>query len=242
MKKVMLIPLGAVLCLAAASASVLTMNHRSRTRVPSKLLTSQPATPKTTQSQDPSATRADIRTAADAAPASQKIPDYVVYWHLFHHSNFLKQQASLAERKGADAGLTRDFYKRAANLNETQALVLDEIAAKCELDVNVVDAEAKVVIDRFRANHPTGQLKAGEALPPPPAELLVLQERRNNLVLEARDRLLQSFGPAEFDRFQKFVEEKVAPQIKPRSADTLRPAMDRDKLDQPLVDPYKNQK
>lgn len=236
MNKILLALIGAVLCAAIASAGILTVKNRAKESVASKTGATQSSSP------ERNATPASQSQTASAAPTettNPAIPDHVVYWQLFHHNTVLMKQAEETERQGKDASFLRNFYKHEAKLNDNQAEILREISTSCELEVSAVDQDAKLLIQNLRAAHPGGRLQPGEKLPPPPPQLQALQQRRNSAILHARDRLSQAFGATAFSEFQKFVNEKVKPKIKPQSMDTLRPALPEGQQREPRINPFK---
>jgi len=239
MNKILLALIGAVLCAAIASAGILTVKNRAKESVASKTGVTQSSSPE--RNATPASQSQNASANPDETPDSA-IPDHVVYWQLFHHNNLLMKKAEEAERQGKDAAFLRNFYKHEAKLNDNQAEVLREISTSCELEVNALDQEARLIIQNFRATHPGGRLQPGEKLPPPPPQLQALQQRRNNKILHARDRLNQAFGPAAFAEFQKFVNDKVKPKIKPQSMDTLRPALPEGQQREPRINPLKDRK
>jgi hypothetical protein len=236
MNKILLLLIVAVLCVVITSAGVLTAKKRNKESAVAKTdvtASSSPVHNATQISQSPNA------AANPENAATPSVPEPVVYWHLFHHNNLLLKKAEENERLGKDAKFLRDFYKNEAKLNDNQATIFREIAASVELEVSALDAEAKLLIQNFRANHPGGLMKSGEKLPPPPPQLEALQKRRNNTILHGRDRLHQAFGQQASAEFQKFVHEKVAPKIKRESFDKLRPALPEGQQRQSRNNPYK---
>lgn len=227
--------LGIALCAVVASAGALAMR---------KVTPERPAPPVAPPPKPLKAAEAvTVPTAAGQQeprrqPPSHDIPEHVVYWHLFHHHNFLNKKADEAERNGQDGSHLRDFYKREAKLDEAHAAAFRQVAAECEIEVMALDAEARAIIEKARAKYDKGQLKKGEALPPPPAELAALQERRDGAILKAREKLQTALGEAAFEGLHKFVREKVAPQIKPKSLESLRPPTPGGGPRKPKNDPF----
>lgn len=135
-----------------------------------------------------------------------------IYEHLFRHYSFLKNKANGAEREGknAEAQVLRSIYKREAKLNEREAALLDEVASDAMNRVDELLARGQQVIAEARARVPGGQLKKGEAPPPPPAELETLQQERETIILQARERLRAELGAEAFTRFDDFVQRNIA--------------------------------
>jgi hypothetical protein len=87
--------------------------------------------------------------------------------------------------------------------------------------MKVQDERAKAIILAYKAQYPGGRVPHGELPKPPPAELRALSEERDAIVLRSRDRLKEALGEGEFNRFNSFVKERVAPnvyQIQPQQA------------------------
>lgn len=231
MSRKKIVPVVLLLCTAFASVAALTVANR-----PSARTTSQPAASAPGQQAGRSlhlVKDGEVISAAGSATTPQQegvvqqpavVPEYVVYWHLFHHINVLNRQATEAESRGEDATVMRSYYQREAGLEETQNVTMSQIAADTEQAVTTIDAQARQVIAAYRAAHPGGLMNQGETPPPPPAELAGLQEQRNAAILHGRERLQAAFGATEFQRFQGFVSQKVASQIRPESMNSLRPA------------------
>ncbi|HEY0098515.1 MAG TPA: hypothetical protein VGB76_06130 [Pyrinomonadaceae bacterium] len=245
MNRRILASLGIVLCAVIASAGALAMKKRTTSKP--RPTTAAPATSTNTSRQgetlviSPAGERQQQPQPQANVPEPQaNVPEHVVYWHIFHHHNFLNRKADEAQRMGKaeEATRLRGFYKREAKLDEGQDAALGQIALEVENEVEVLDAQAKRVIDAAREKTPGGALKKDEAIPPPPRELAALQERRNAAILKARNRLKSMLGDAAFDEFQGFVREKVAPQIKQKPFDVPRPDAPAGGRRQPRNNPY----
>jgi hypothetical protein len=206
-----------VLCLLAMATGAFAFNGRlqSTASTPGFNKQAQAAAPASiSQSPAPSAMATQQFAGQTQEPGAQ-IPDTVTYRQLFRHVDFVKQKAQEKEQKGEDGSSLRAFYKRQAKLSDKQARDLDEIAAECNAAVEKLDKKAKKLVDDFRAKHPGGKLAEGEVPPAPPAELGLLQEERNNTIMQAREKLRASFGEQEFQRFSEYVKRGIVPNIKP---------------------------
>lgn len=169
---------------------------------------SQPAPPSATAIQQ-------FAGSNQSQESNAQIPDTVTYRQLFRHVDFVKKKAEEKEKNGEDGSSLRSFYKRQAKLNDKQARDLEDIAAEVNAAVEKLDKKAKKLVDEFRAQHPGGKLKEGEVPPAPPVELGLLQEERNNTVLQAREKLRLALGEQEFQRFSEYVKRGIVPNIKP---------------------------
>lgn len=221
MNRRLLVVTGALLCAIIGSATAFTVRNRAAGRAMSLRSAARTTAPQSTASPAPGGPN---QQEIGIRPVVEEVPDYVVYWHLFHHNNFLIQKAQETEALGQDGTAMRNFYRNGASLDDAQTLTFNEIAASCEQDVKAIDDQAKVIIANFRAQHPGGLMQPGTDLPPPPAELQALQQQRNDVILASRDRLQAAFGEAAFGNFQTFVQEKVAPQIRREPLNEMRPA------------------
>lgn len=152
--------------------------------------------------------------AAKAQGQGADIPEGVVYGILFRQLTALKRAAVKLERQGKDGSALRGHLKKKAKLTDERAEMLDRIALETEREVTQIDKEARKIIDGIRVLHPKGMLKDGEPLPLPPPELTALKEQRNNIILQARERLRLELGDAEFQRFDALIKEDMARRIK----------------------------
>ncbi len=206
-----------VLCLLAMATGAFAFSGRlhSTASTPSFNKQSQPAAPASISREANPSAMATQQFAGQTQEPGAQIPDTVTYRQLFRHVDFVKQKAAEKEQKGEDGSSLRAFYKRQAKLSDKQARDLDEIAAECNAAVEKLDKKAKKLVDDFRAKHPGGKLAEGEVPPAPPAELGLLQEERNNTIMQAREKLRASFGEQEFQRFSEYVKRGIVPNIKP---------------------------
>lgn len=238
--------MGVVLCAVVASAGITTLRKRAAGGAASaEAARRAPRTPVGGEAAKASALHAapqEQEQARAAQTPANNVPEHVLYWHMFRHHNFMHRKADEAERKGEDSSYMRNFYKREAKLDDSSAAALRQVAAEVEIEVGALDAQARKIIDAYRAKQGGGELKKGQPLPPPPAELAALQERRDSAILNARQRLRLTLGEGKFGEFNKFMREKVAPQIKPKSLDSLRPASPGGERRKPKSDPYKERK
>ncbi len=148
-----------------------------------------------------------------------EVPEQVVYRHLFRHVAALKAKADDLEREGKDAATLHRVFKRNADLSDEQAQILERVASQCALEIKLIDERAKPIIAAYKAQYPNGQVPHGQQPAPPPAELGEMTKQRNDLVLRKRDELRAAFGEDAFKHFQDFVKNKIAPNVKPVSAE-----------------------
>jgi len=161
---------------------------------------------------------------AAAPPHGEGIPEHVTYDVLFRQIAALKRKADDLDRRGGGGDDLRKFVYREAKLDDAQAEKLDKIQSEYMRAVAKMDEKAKQIIEGARASRPHGQLQPGEPLPEPPQELKALQEKRNNLTLQARASAREALGEGEFQRFGEFVKEHIARKLKPVEPRGGRPA------------------
>jgi hypothetical protein len=157
--------------------------------------------------------------AQEATPLQQlqdrPVPKHIVYGIFFREVAAFKKKAQEKESHGQDASFLRNFHKNKLKLNDRQAQALDRIVEEANRETERLDKQAKKIIDDARARHPEGKLNKGEALPAPPAELKDLQQERDKLVLDAREKLRAALGGAEFQLLDDFLQQDVTNKMKP---------------------------
>lgn len=178
-----------------------------------------------------SAAKPDANGGQTAAPAQANgqanghvVPEHVTYDILFRQIAMLKKKADELDGRGVDgADELRKFVYREAKLNDGQAKKLDKIQSEYMSAVAVMYAKARKIIQESREKNPHGRLEEGQPLPEPPQELKALQNKRNNLTLQARAFVREALGDKEFERFGQFVKERVADRLRPVEPRSGRP-------------------
>jgi hypothetical protein len=160
-------------------------------------------------------TTASQASAQEPSPRDVGVPDHVKYSAFFHYVVELNQQAQDLERSGKDGTSLRMYVQIHAELDYEQARILNEIAAACVRELEQQDRKAIAVIEKFRAQFPGGKVPKGVTLPPPPPELRAMQNKRNEIILRARDKYRLTAGDNAFTNVNDFVESQIAPTIRP---------------------------
>ena len=145
---------------------------------------------------------------------SHDIPQYVVYSQVFRHIKELHKKADDEERQGRNGEQFRKLYQHMASLDDVQTTQLDQIATETNDEIEKLNVRAMQIIKDVRAKHPDGKLAQGELPPAPPAELGELSAKRRDVILQARERIRSVFGEGEFQRFDKFLQERMKPAIR----------------------------
>ncbi len=162
-----------------------------------------------------------IRVAAARAqdsnlPATRPapIPEHLTYGFFFNQIIALQQRATGRPDASVIGQVIRTSIEREANLNGAQILALNNIAFACVQQLRQQDARAGQIIAAFRARYPQRIIPPGESPPPPPAELRVLQEERNAIILRARDRLRQVLGEQAFNRLDEILKRSTSSNVR----------------------------
>jgi hypothetical protein len=144
----------------------------------------------------------------------QSLPEHVPYMFLFHHLVVLKQKADEIEQRSKVRSSLLTRFQEDARLSAEQFQTLYQIASDCEQQLAEQDKKAMVIINAMKAPYPDGKLPAGQGPPPIPAELISLQQDRDSIILQARDRLRLAFGAPAFLQFHAFVQSRIGSDIK----------------------------
>jgi hypothetical protein len=155
--------------------------------------------------------------------SSQPAPEHAVYNEFFYHVNFLRKKADKEEKGGKDAAQLRAFYKRQAKLDDAQNDKVSKAASDLERQLDLMDAKARKVIDKFRADVQAMDIKPGQKMPDPPAQLKTMQAERDALVMRAKENLRASLGDEAFGRLDQYVRQNIAPKMTAQRFDRPRP-------------------
>jgi hypothetical protein len=172
-------------------------------------------------------TRSKARTKAQNVPApavtQTPVPQHVIYHAMFRHVVWSQAKADELERQGQDGLAYRNRYQMAANLTDQENLVLHQTATDIVNQVKAIDKQIEAVVKADRAERAKNR-SAGLPSAPPPInpELLKLDEQRKSIIIGGYIRLRDSFEPARFVEFEKFVKDNIASQITP-----INPALQR---------------
>jgi hypothetical protein len=158
------------------------------------------------------------------SPSPSRAPEHVVYRLFFRHLAALKQRAAAIETHGKSGKALRAHYKDKIGLKDSQADLLDEIAAECERETAKIDAIAQKIVDAARKLTPNGLVTSIPQLPPPPPELKKLQRKRDMIVMRARHRLVTELGAHGFQQIDDYIKLKFARDVQPTALRPRQPA------------------
>lgn len=139
-----------------------------------------------------------------------EIPENVLYESIFR----LEKRNQVNKRKQVRDGTPEDdpksLFKKRFDLTDEEDKALRQIAEEFNQNVQPIDARAREITDALRQQYQNGKATEQSELPPPPAELAELQERRNAIVLEHRDKLKASVGTEGFGSIDEKVKSEFA--------------------------------
>ena len=138
--------------------------------------------------------------------------DPAFYTSLFRHLNHLQKRADTLRQLGRDGSGFQKRFQRILVIDEDQFRQLNKIAHDWESEVAELDKKATAIVDAFRVRYPPGKVPEGVTIPPPPPELLALEEQRNQVTLEAVRLLRSNWGETEFIRFNEIATLKLTPK------------------------------
>lgn len=157
------------------------------------------------------------------SPASRgsAVPEFVIYGFLFKKVSRLSEK-TLELRSQGKIGL-KPYYpmQKEAALSAAESIALEAIASACQREVDRQDERARIIIQAFRAKFPDGKVPKGTTLPPPPAELITMQQERDAIILQARDQLRLAFGEASFAALDNYAKFRYQPTTRPVSSDLV---------------------
>jgi hypothetical protein len=143
----------------------------------------------------------DALTNTDTEPTPQVMPEQVKFKFLFEHLVKIKDKP----------GSLRNYQEK-TGLPDAAFSALVQLALEHEQQAALIDQQAKVIINNFHAQYPRN-LPPGMAPPPPPQELVDLQDQRDSLALRYKDRLMTQLGTATYDLFRQFIDDEFRPKM-----------------------------
>lgn len=193
MKKLKPVGIIAIICLIGLGIVLGSRSGRSDADSRSNGKTVQPRTGTTA---GPVAT-----PAPDATPSPPaEMPEHIKFKFLFEHLANINDKPGILREYQGKTGLPDGVFN-----------VLVLLAVEHEQQAVVIDQHAKIIIDNFHAQYPRN-MPPGMAPPPPPRELLDLQDQRDALSLRYRDRLKTQIGDETYARLKQFMDDEFRPK------------------------------
>lgn len=141
----------------------------------------------------------------------------VLHRLFLRHAGWLEKKAAENLAAGKSTSL-RTVYMRDAGLTAEQNERLLIEVRQFVAELAVLDSEAARIIKESRGSRNS---LVGHAVPPPPAALLELQMRKEQLTEETIRRLRLSLGAEVFDRLWHRVQERMFPHLFKKSLPTV---------------------
>jgi hypothetical protein len=142
--------------------------------------------------------------------AASTIPTHILYDHLFRLVISFQKKAIEQRIRGEQITTLTDYFQTEAGLTEEQNQSLSEVANLFIEEVEPIDNQALALISAARENYPDGQISPDQQIPQPPSELLDLQNQRNALALNFREKLNNRWGKKAFESFDSYIHKKFA--------------------------------
>jgi len=127
----------------------------------------------------------------------------VTYQLFFLHLASLNQIAAQEEAKGRNGTGWRTHEQRAAQLNEEEGRILQQVASDCNQAVKDLNEKADSVVAAFRTQHPNE-----ESFRLPPPELVSLQDQKTIIVNSYVTDLQVKLGADAFRKLDDYIQSK----------------------------------
>jgi len=138
-------------------------------------------------------------------PHTKAVPDHVLYSIFFRQIANLDQAANKMDSEGKNGNELRTHVQRAAGLQESEGVILKQVAADCNKALRDNEAQAREIITRMHAQYPKGAyLKLA-----PPAELVQLDEDRKQIVNEHITQLRTALDEPSFARLDGYMRSLI---------------------------------
>jgi len=148
---------------------------------------------------------------------AQEVPPTVLWHMIFSLSRMTEQEAKKMNQQGRNGDAWSQYFIKRGALSAASEKIFKETAAAYLKDLEPIDRRAKEVTDAMRAQYPKGLIKDPKNMPLPPAELGVLQQQKNALVLRYRDAFKNAVSPESFNKFSDFLTNDFSKGISPVS-------------------------
>ncbi|MFN0139438.1 MAG: hypothetical protein ACKVQW_05045 [Pyrinomonadaceae bacterium] len=147
---------------------------------------------------------------ASPVNAESTVPDYVLYDSLFRMDLSFRRKALEQQLTGQPVTSLQHYFKNSANLTDEENEVLRLTAIEFLEEIEPIDTRARQLTAEIREQYLYGEVPAGGEVAPPPAELGDLQDRRNEIVLQKREKLSELLGKDAFEKLDKFMHKEFA--------------------------------
>ncbi|MCC7157778.1 MAG: hypothetical protein IT161_24570 [Bryobacterales bacterium] len=133
--------------------------------------------------------------------------------HVYRHVKHLQTVDTAAAASGRSSNLSA-YYKNLGGLTQQQADAMRTVSLAALAELDALDAQAKDLILKARAEVRSRKLLPGQKPPDPPPQLAALQGARKAVLAKYRANLVQAVGPTAFARLEQalITKYKVGPQ------------------------------
>jgi hypothetical protein len=146
---------------------------------------------------------------------AQEVPQTVLWHMIFSLSRMTEQQAQKVNQQGRSGDAWSKYFIKRGALSTAAEKIFKEKADAYLKELEPIDRRAKEVTDAMRAQYPKGLIKDPKNMPLPPAELGVLQQQKNQLVLRYRDAFKNAVNPEAFNKFSDFLTNDFSKALAP---------------------------
>lgn len=140
------------------------------------------------------------------------VPDRIIYYIFFRHLTGLKTRSEALISEGRSMSYL-DIIEKDSGVNNLQSQFLFQTAERCLDETKQIDDEARSVVENARAKFPNGEVKSPNDIPPPPSELILLQQRKDETVLRFLEEVRAFLGEDRFAEFDRYVRAKTEAQL-----------------------------
>lgn len=143
------------------------------------------------------------QTPERPAPALRAVPRDLIYRILFREIASYQVQADELAKQSKPNGFIRNYHRDLFQLSPPHFAKVKSIALDCVQQLQVIDGQAKAIIEAAKSKHMGAPRDSPNAMvPPPPPELAILEERRKSLVLAAADSIAPEIGKGQMAYFE----------------------------------------
>lgn len=171
---------------------------------------------------------------------TKPMPEELMYWMLFEQISALKAKDAEMLTEGQNSSFKNSFYEENMKLQPSQFSAVDTAVTTFFSEIQPIDQQARQVINQYRSQYPNGELKKAEntdsskfssgrykspveKLPPPPPQLQQLQNQKNQIILNAKERIRQSLGASSFAEFDAAVKSDANKVLVPLNLGSRTP-------------------
>lgn len=150
----------------------------------------------------------EIPLVEDQSPGFS-IPEHVLYESIFRLDLSFRRKALEQELSGQTVTSLKTYFKDEFGLNDEEDDLLRQTAIEYIEDIEPVNAQAIQLLAQLREQYQDGAIPDGQSVPAPPPGLEDLQNQRNSIALQSRDKLANRLGK-KFEMFDELVKTRFA--------------------------------